>query len=437
MEVIELIHLSWVNCQASQTLFRTPVTAREKKENACRLNRIIIEQGKKVLRNRVFMPAPTYRILQISDRRAGGQSTPQYCSLSAILKYDSCAYPCAVYTEYVATRLAQTLHVPVADGVLVRTDSGLAFASIVAGRKGHPLPPLAEKATPEQAAAYPRDIAALLVFDILIGNIDRGGNFKIGTNKFFGFDHSASLLGLNKDPKESIEELRRCKTPFGTHPLLAAVDMNELDRWVGRVKATPDYLIRECCVFPGQFPGVPDSLQEKLADALILRKDNLQGMVAALRPAMAPQTSPEMVPAVDEPIRHSRRFQKLLDDMVDRSKLGAAPRFSNDAVLVLTAADGGQEFLRMDYICESDPLFLIRAVSLAGPIADVTRRLNAVAETFAIAQAHGVPVSSCIVLTDHCPQTRQHLLDALRDIASLVDITAPGADIQLNRFVLS
>ena len=72
----------------------------------------------------IFMPEPTYRIRRIYSRRVKGSTQASQGTLDAILKFDGEESPHCVYNEIVALRLAQTLHVPVADGALTLTPDG-------------------------------------------------------------------------------------------------------------------------------------------------------------------------------------------------------------------------------------------------------------------------------------------------------------------------
>ena len=102
-------------------------------------------------------------------------------------------------------RLAQTLHIPVADGVLAATGEGPAYASLEVASPDIPLPDLLQSQTVQVAEAYPDEVAALIAFDIFIGNRDRMRNIKASTvtphiQIFKGFDHSHSLLSIEEDP---------------------------------------------------------------------------------------------------------------------------------------------------------------------------------------------------------------------------------------------
>ena len=78
----------------------------------------------------------------------------------------------------VAVRLAQTLHVPITDGILTTAGPGEAFASLGLGAPGLPLPDVPETEFRRVAELYPDEVAALVFFDLWIGNTNRAFNFK-------------------------------------------------------------------------------------------------------------------------------------------------------------------------------------------------------------------------------------------------------------------
>ena len=96
-------------------------------------------------------------------------------------------------------RLAQTLHIPVADGVLVSQYDGPAYASLQLVLPAIPLPNLLISQHGKCANKYPDESAAIVAFDIWIGNFDRAGNVKaslLSSNhpSIRALDHSHCLL---------------------------------------------------------------------------------------------------------------------------------------------------------------------------------------------------------------------------------------------------
>ncbi|MGC8733130.1 MAG: hypothetical protein ACP5RC_12870, partial [Halothiobacillaceae bacterium] len=158
------------------------------------------------------MPEPTYRIRRIYSRKVKGSTQASQGTLDAILKFDGEESPHCVYNELVAMRLAQTLHIPVADGVLTLTPDGQTYASLELAASGLQLPDVLESRLDDVARRYPDEAAALVAFDLLIGNFDRGNNLKAvlaspHLQLFRAFDHSHALLSVKSAPEDSIKAL--------------------------------------------------------------------------------------------------------------------------------------------------------------------------------------------------------------------------------------
>lgn len=240
------------------------------------------------------MAEPTYKIRCILKKSASGVTKASYCTLGAILKFDSDESPHCVYNEIVAVRLAQTCHIPLADGVLTATSDGPSYASLELASPGIGLPDMLESQIPSVAAAYPDAVAALVVFDVLIGNRDRSRNVKASLTTphipiFRAFDHSHALLTIHETPGKSIAALETSDLIATQHPFYGFVSRGLLNTWVARIASTPGTLIKECARFGRPFRGVDERMQEQLADALVMRAQNLGGVVTRHRAVIKPQ----------------------------------------------------------------------------------------------------------------------------------------------------
>lgn len=240
------------------------------------------------------MAEPTYKIRRILKKSASGITKASYCTLGAILKFDSDESPHCVYNEIVAVRLAQTCHIPLADGVLTATSDGPSYASLELASPGIQLPDMLESQTPSVAAAYPDAVAALVAFDILIGNRDRSRNVKASLTTphirlFRAFDHSHALLTIEDTSGQSIVALGTYDLIATRHPFYGFISGGLLDTWVTRIASVPDTLIKECARFGKPFRGVDENMQEQLADALVTRTQNLREIVTRYREVIRPQ----------------------------------------------------------------------------------------------------------------------------------------------------
>ncbi len=223
------------------------------------------------------MPEPTYKIRRILKKTAYGVTKAAYCTLDAILKFDNPESPFCVYNELVALRLAQTLHIPVADGALTHAGNGLAYASLQIDSPGLPLPDLLKSQIAQVAYEYADHVGATVAFDIFIGNWDRGRNLKVSLvtphiRVFRAFDHEHALLSIESIPTNSVKRLRSGDLIVSHHPFYGYVTEQYLTKWMNRIAKLPDEYIRECCIFNSAFKNVEQGLQRDLADALSIRK---------------------------------------------------------------------------------------------------------------------------------------------------------------------
>ena len=227
------------------------------------------------------MTATPYIIHRINRRTKTGITAASLCTLNAILKFDCDESPYCVYNEHVAVRLAQTLHLPVMDGVLASTNDGPAFASLEIAATGLRLPNLLDSQGAKAADLYPNEAAALVAFDILIGNGDRGRNLKASLTTphikiFKAFDHSECLLNIEDDPKDSLKRLADATDLVAqAHPFYGHARNSLLNDWATRISALDDVYIQECCSMGKTFRAVTVDMQQDTAAALIKRKNAL------------------------------------------------------------------------------------------------------------------------------------------------------------------
>lgn len=227
-----------------------------------------------------MVDATSYTIRRLGRVRSNGITSPITGSLNAVIKFDSPESEHCVYNELVAVRLAQTIHAPLADGVLTLAGSGQAFASLELGAPGLPLPDVSESNHGRVAELYPEAVAGLVAFDIWIGNPDRARNFKASlvtphVPVFRGFDHSHALLCVESTSLQSIRRLRAGDLIAETHPFYGRVRRDQLERWITRIRALPEDYIRECCEFGRPIGAVTVRTQKALSQALIQRRNKL------------------------------------------------------------------------------------------------------------------------------------------------------------------
>jgi hypothetical protein len=239
------------------------------------------------------MQEATYRLLKIRKQLQTGVTDASSCSLNAILKFDSPESPHCVFNELVAVRIAQTLHVPIADGVLTSSGDGQLFASMEVASPGIQLPDILKSQVKDVASHYPNEVASLAAFDILIGNGDRSRNIKASLVSphmpvFRAFDHSHALLTIEGDPDESIKRLKSNDVIVKFHPFFGLISKSQFISWLDRISSVGDIYFAECCRFGRVFRAVTMPIQEELAAALVWRKTNLKAIVSSSLAEIAP-----------------------------------------------------------------------------------------------------------------------------------------------------
>lgn len=227
------------------------------------------------------MTLRTYSVRNIFSTAPNGTTRPAMCSINGVLKFDHPQEsPHCVYNEYVALRIAQSLNIPVADGCLVMTGDGHAYVSLGLATPGMALPDVIPSRRERVRDQYPDEVAALVAFDLLIGNRDRGESLKAALGipqirLFAGYDHSFSLLNVEEDPWQSIARLASEDYIVEFHPFFGQVTAHLYEEWLDRIGSIPDYVFHEHCRFGRPFRGVSEEMQEALANALCLRKGHL------------------------------------------------------------------------------------------------------------------------------------------------------------------
>jgi hypothetical protein len=228
----------------------------------------------------------TYKINGRGRKLRRGVTQPASGTVAAVLKADCDEVPTCVYNEFVAQRLAGLLRLPVAQGVLVDGNGGYRYASLIAASEGRRLPDLDRSRAPKAASRYPGECAGVFVFDVFIGNWDRSGNIKASLSSpvdfYCAFDHSHSLLFAAQTPHDSIEALRSGAPLMTGHLFLDLLEPDRVNFWVGRVGALLDGHIVESCCPGGDVNAVTVATQQRLARALIARRDQFPDIIGAM-----------------------------------------------------------------------------------------------------------------------------------------------------------
>lgn len=235
------------------------------------------------------MPPTPYTLNRILKRSTRGITKVSLCTMSAYLKFDCDESPYCVYNEQVACQLAQTLHVPTAIGVVTIMPDGQAFASLKVWSTGIDMPNLTHRAAIiEVAKRYPEEVAALVAFDVFIGNNDREQNVKACVvsdhiHLFLAIDHSHCLLTIDDRAELSLDRLKSGELIVRTHPFYGFVDTKLLVNWVNRIAKLDEQYIEECCLMGQPLKAVTKGLQKDLAKALLIRQKMLPQIIDKIK----------------------------------------------------------------------------------------------------------------------------------------------------------
>lgn len=225
-----------------------------------------------------------YKIKQIKKKIATASMTePVRGTLDVVLKQDGDNSPCCVYNEMVALRLAQRLGIPVAMGVPTLGDGGIYFASLIVGGLSINLPDLSRRRMEGVSKRYPNAAAAIFVFDVWILNSDRENNLKANltsapTQIIAAIDHEQTLLGVKATPEDSVAALNSMEFPE-RHPLANFVSVSHVQRWTIAIAELSDEAIVNAVVLGHSVGGVHAQTQQRLAQALIERREQIEELV--------------------------------------------------------------------------------------------------------------------------------------------------------------
>lgn len=230
------------------------------------------------------MTIVTYRVRSMrSGATLKGATQPALGTLDAVLKFDTLEFPALVYGELVARRVGSALGVPIADGVLSFLGNTYAYASLMVAPHGLALTKLSRRCANAVATRYPDEAAALTVFDLLIGNWDRGDNVMAALGAapirmFVGYDHSHALLHVDSDEEASIARLGRGDLIVRSHPFFGRIEREQTLLWASRVASLPNYMWQRC-VAAAPMLGIAADIPVALGNALQKRAQVLSDVM--------------------------------------------------------------------------------------------------------------------------------------------------------------
>lgn len=210
---------------------------------------------------------------------APGASDTRKVDLKGFAKLNSPAGPLCVANEYICSHLAARIGLPVPPGAVIRTDTGdLAWTTL--SFTATPLPPIDPAIV---AARVPALATEVVVFDILIANTDRhAGNlaFMSADRRLEVFDHSHALLGPGAAAGVAHYYAQANALAIGGHCLLPYIaDPKHIGAAVDQIVADLTNPVIRRVVAEAAALKVGFAEAGPLADALILRRDNLRTLI--------------------------------------------------------------------------------------------------------------------------------------------------------------
>lgn len=227
-----------------------------------------------------------YGVASIAAAVGDGVTGSRFCTLDGIVKTAGTQAPYQVANEYVASKLAGLLGLPVPPGTIVQLDDKtMAFAMMKFGQKGDKPPPV----DPEEfVTGHPQLAAGIVLFDAWIINGDRhAGNlawYPGGQGSVSIFDHGHALFGTVAD--KGIDHLaNHAADPcLGYGCLIGELTGSaDVEAWVERIDAVRDSAIRDICQ-PLKGLGVCTHEESvKLGDVLVSRRKAMRSLVTGDR----------------------------------------------------------------------------------------------------------------------------------------------------------
>jgi hypothetical protein len=185
--------------------------------------------------------------------------------------------------ELMCMRLAHALKLPVPVGGIVKRESdGLVyFASLDCSAAAESLPPVT-LADIKQIVSDAWLTCGIIVFDAWLLNEDRGPKniiFDRATHSTYLIDHGRMPLIGALDVSAS-DHLARSRSSlaitYNNHCLIRSIEgLEHFDAWHARLKAIPEYFIRETVLESEEF-GISRESADELSDFLLDRRERLK-----------------------------------------------------------------------------------------------------------------------------------------------------------------
>jgi hypothetical protein len=227
-----------------------------------------------------------YAVAAVDAAVGDGVTGSRFCTLEGVVKTASPGFAYTVVNEYVASRIAGLLGLPVPPGTIAQLDDGtLSFAMMKFGKKGDKPPPADAHDLVENR---PLMAAGIVLFDAWVLNQDRhAGNlawYPGSQGSVSIFDHGHALFGAEAEKRvERLDSLVNDPC-LGFGCLIGELAVaSHVVAWIAQIEAVRESAIKEICQ-PLAGLGVCNREESvKLERVLVSRQKTLRTLIQANR----------------------------------------------------------------------------------------------------------------------------------------------------------
>lgn len=224
-----------------------------------------------------------YSVQELTNQRLPGVSSPMVVRMNAVLKVDDAPHHFRVGAEWIASRLAAMISLPVPPAALTRHPDGrLSFVSLqFGGLDQNPAPITLTRF----AKDHPHAAAGAALFDLWLGNIDRNeANVAVDPTSAAPvlFDHASSFDGGYRDRLAGIDD--RLEDLIVADTLLLRLSpIAALDTWRARIERIAVEQIADTVMSLVAIDELSSSDARCVESFLVNRRNHLADLVASCR----------------------------------------------------------------------------------------------------------------------------------------------------------
>lgn len=223
-----------------------------------------------------------YGVVAVDAPVGLGVTGSRFCTLQGVVKTDSTDAAYTVANEYVASRIAGLLGLPVPPGAIAELDDGTkAFVMMKFGKKGDKPPPADAQ---DFVQKRPRLAAGIVLFDAWLLNADRHDRnlawYPDGQGSAAIFDHGHALFGTEAGKGVDHLEALLNNPALGFGCLIGELSVvPDVEAWVEQIRAVRDTAIQDICQSLAGLGVCTPAESVKLEGVLINRRNALRSFV--------------------------------------------------------------------------------------------------------------------------------------------------------------